>query len=192
MEMLQEYLSEIEELLEQGKGGLFRNSVDKDAIMTVIENIRLNLPDEIKQAQNIKDKVEDILSNAKIKAEKIVEQAEIQAQALTEEHEIYLRASEHATETLEYANRTALDYNQQIAQHADEILIKADKQVQRVINGVTEQAEVTTAYIQEAADTVILRIQEAIDALTAQTEATTSYLEGLRTVIYENRKDLRN
>ena len=52
MAQIEDYLDEIEELLESGRGSAFsgKTSVDADAIKTVIEDMRLDIPEEIKQA----------------------------------------------------------------------------------------------------------------------------------------------
>ena len=59
MAQIEDYLDEIEELLESGRGSAFsgKTSVDADAIKTVIEDMRLDIPEEIKQAKFLRPSV---------------------------------------------------------------------------------------------------------------------------------------
>ncbi|MCL2016973.1 MAG: hypothetical protein FWG68_12075 [Defluviitaleaceae bacterium] len=164
MDTLEDYLREIEEILDSCKKVPLtsRISVDKEEIYKVITEIRLNLPSEIRQAQRIIDQHDDILSEAHLKADTIVKAAEEEAKALTSEHEIYLRANEQATELIAHSKNVAKEYNQQIVEYADDLLVQTDTQIKEASESIAEQIEITT-----------------------------TYLNDLRDALYENRKTLR-
>ena len=71
-------LETLEEMLEQSKKVPFtdRAIVDKQAILEVIKEIRLKLPDEMKQAKWVKEERQRILEEAKKEGENIVKEAE--------------------------------------------------------------------------------------------------------------------
>ena len=67
-------LETLEEMLEQGKKVPFTDKVvvDKEAILEIIKEIRLKLPDELKQAKWVKEERQRILSEAQKEANDIV------------------------------------------------------------------------------------------------------------------------
>ena len=67
-------LETLEEILEQSKKLPFTDKavVDKEAILEVIKEIRLKLPDELKQAKWIKEERQRILTEAQKEANDIV------------------------------------------------------------------------------------------------------------------------
>ena len=71
-------LETLEEILEQSKKLPFTDKavVDKEAILEVIKEIRLKLPDELKQAKWIKEERQRILTEAQKEANDIVKEAE--------------------------------------------------------------------------------------------------------------------
>ena len=61
-----------------------KSLVDVDKIKTIIEDIRLNTPQETKQAKAIVDSRNNILDEAKKEAAKIISEAQAQARELPE------------------------------------------------------------------------------------------------------------
>lgn len=83
-------LETLEEILEQSKKLPFTDKavVDKEAILEVIKEIRLKLPDELKQAKWIKEERQRILTEAQKEANDIVKEAETRIISMIDEHEI--------------------------------------------------------------------------------------------------------
>ena len=95
---IDEILDNIEELLDRSwslplSGG--RCVVDADKVRDLVDDIRLNLPSEIKQARGIVADRSEIIDNAKREAEQIVRKAEDRARALVSEEEV-VKAAEDA------------------------------------------------------------------------------------------------
>ena len=67
-------LDTLEDLLEEGRGLPFSSKgiVDKEQFMDIIKEIRIKLPDELKQAKWIKEERQRILVEAQKEAEEIV------------------------------------------------------------------------------------------------------------------------
>ena len=97
------YLDEIDDVLEEAwslplSGG--KRMVDIDRIRNLIDEIRLHLPEEIKDAKAVVQDREEILADARAQAEDIVKKAEERARVLVSEEEIYKNAQAKATEIL--------------------------------------------------------------------------------------------
>lgn len=67
--------------------------IEPDDVYGIVREIRLALPDDIQQAQWIKDERDRILSDAKAEYERIIREAKKQADYLVETDEITMRAT---------------------------------------------------------------------------------------------------
>ncbi|MDR1571978.1 MAG: ATPase [Clostridiales Family XIII bacterium] len=95
-----ELLDEIEEIVETASkmpltGKLL---VDGDEILEIVKDVRVTLPDEIQQAQWIKEERQRILDEAKKEYEILVQDARQQAEMLIDGHEITEKARNRAAE----------------------------------------------------------------------------------------------
>ena len=88
---VEELLEMMEETLEAGTIVPFSASkrmVDVDRMRDIIDEVRNNLPDEIRESKKIVNDREQIMQNARIESENIIQQAEERARVLTSEQEI--------------------------------------------------------------------------------------------------------
>jgi len=138
MDSLLDYLDQIEDILDASKGVPFSNkiSVEKERIFDVINEIRLNLPAELRHAQRIIDDHDKIIAEARSKVDNILKEAEDEAKALTNEHEIFRRANEQATDIIEESKKSAHDMRINAVYYADEILEKTENMVHEAMESV--------------------------------------------------------
>ncbi|MCL2049063.1 MAG: hypothetical protein FWG87_10085 [Defluviitaleaceae bacterium] len=141
MDALLDYLDDIEEVLEASKSLPFTNkiSVEKDRIMDILNEIRLNLPDDIRSAQRILGDHDRIVAEGERKAAGLVEAAEAEARTRTNNHEIFRRASEQASETLEEAKKDARDLRLNAMDYADTLLKDTEAQLREYIAAAEQQ-----------------------------------------------------
>ena len=87
-------LEALEEILEKSKTIPLVNKsmVDKEEILDIIKEIRLKLPDELKQAKWIKEERSRIMQEAQKEADDIVKEAENRIISMIDEHEITKKA----------------------------------------------------------------------------------------------------
>ncbi len=86
--------------------------IDAEKVREMVDDIRLNLPDEIKQAKAIvKDRTE-ILSSAKSEAEAIVRKAEERARVMIAQDEVMKQAQAKATEIVTQAQTKSKEIRQ--------------------------------------------------------------------------------
>ena len=99
-------LEEIESILESGKSIPFskQSLVDKEHVLGIIKEIRLKLPEELKQAKWIKEERDRIIAEAEKDADNIVKEAENRIISMIDEHEITKKAYEKKTEIISEAN----------------------------------------------------------------------------------------
>ena len=89
-------LENLEDILERGKSVPFTNKtiVEKEELLDIIKEIRLKLPDELKQAKWIKEERQRILVEAQKEADEVVKEAENRIISMIDEHEITRKAYE--------------------------------------------------------------------------------------------------
>ena len=117
-------LEELEDLLEKSKGLPFthKSLVDKEEILEIIKEIRLKLPDELKQAKWIKEERQRILVEAQNEADEIIKEAENRIISMIDEHEITKKAYEKKVEIIETANEMSREIKSGTEEYADGIL----------------------------------------------------------------------
>ncbi len=127
MELL-ELLEQLEDTLERGLNVPFsgRCLVRRDEVLELIQDIRLKLPDDIKQARSISEESGHILAEAERKAEEIVKNAENRITAMVDEHEISRKAVEQAEVIIGNAKKNAREIRLGTREYADGVLDKVE------------------------------------------------------------------
>ena len=120
-----ELLEVLEDLLDNAKSAPFSSKVliDRDAMYEVLKDIRLFLPNEIKQSKWVMDERNKILVDAEQKSDEIINDAEVRASKLAKEHEIVKRAEDEAEQVLEEAKRISKDMRLGAMEYVDGLLI---------------------------------------------------------------------
>ena len=117
-------LETLEDLLERGRNVPFSAKiiVDKEEMLDLIKEIRLKLPDELKQAKWVKEERQRILVEAQKEADGIVKEAENRIIAMIDEHEITRKAYEKKVEIIETANEMSREIKSGTEEYADGVL----------------------------------------------------------------------
>lgn len=96
--------------------------VDVDKCLDIISDLRINLPDDIKDAERIVADKNGIIGDAEREAERIVAEAERRYDEMLSEHEITRKATEQAEAIIAQANAEAQDIRLGAIGYADEVL----------------------------------------------------------------------
>ena len=123
-------LETLEECLERAKTIPFtqKGIVDKEEILDIIKEIRLKLPDELKQAKWVKEERGRILVEAQKEADGIVKEAENRIISMIDEHEITRKA-----QIIETANEMSREISKVTKEYADNILEKVETALQEAL-----------------------------------------------------------
>lgn len=119
-----ELLDEIEEIVDTSSGFPLTGKilVDAEEILEIVKEIRIELPDEIQQAQWIKDERQRILDEAKKEYENILKDAKMQAEALIENDDITVKAKIRADEIMRVAEANVKALKMSTFDYIDSIL----------------------------------------------------------------------
>lgn len=142
---IDEILELIDELLDDSWTLPFSNGksvVDADKVRELIDNIRANLPGELKQAKLIVSDREDILRDAKKEAEMIIRNSQDKARAMVAGEEVSKQAREKATEIIQQAQSKAREIRNAATEFSDSMLKESEEMLSKNLRDVksTRQA----------------------------------------------------
>ena len=129
-----ELLDEIDEIIETSSGVplVKKVMVDPDEISDIVKEIRQTLPDEIQQAQWIKNERQRILDEAKSEYESIIADAKKKAAALVENDEITVTAKAKADEIIRVAKENSQVMKMSILDYTDNMLYNLQEKVDQL------------------------------------------------------------
>jgi len=138
MESIMDYLEMLEELVENSRTVPFSSkiSLDREKIFDIINEMRMNIPNEVRQAQRIIEDHDKIIGEAKSKAAAIMKEASMQAHDLADEHEVYKMAMEQAQELMEETKKNAREMRLNSMDYADEILLQTENAVRDALSNL--------------------------------------------------------
>ena len=132
-------LDRIDDVLEEAWNLPFtdgKRMIDIEKIRELIDEIRLNLPQEIKDARAIVADREDIIREARAEAEDVIKKAEDRARKMISQEEVVISAREKASEMLSEAHgksraaeRAALEFSESTLKKAEDSLLSAYNEV---------------------------------------------------------------
>ena len=133
-------LETLEDIMERSKNIPFteKGIVEKDEVLEIVKEIRLKLPDELKQAKWVKEERTRILEEAKKEADDIVREAENRIIAMIDEHEITRKAYEQKSEIIETANEMSREITKGTKEYADSILANVEASINNVYATMNE------------------------------------------------------
>ncbi len=122
-------LEALEDLVEKSIAVPFTGKcmVSRDEILDVIQDIRLKLPDELKQANWVIEERTRILAEAQQEADNIIKGSDSRIAAMVDEHEISRKAYEQAEVIITNAKKNAREIRLGTREYADNILNKVEE-----------------------------------------------------------------
>ncbi|MEA3336459.1 MAG: hypothetical protein U9R25_11150 [Chloroflexota bacterium] len=139
---IQQLINQLESIINNGKRIPFSQNlmVDEEAVRRVIDQMRVSVPDLIKQAERTLGERDRIIAQANEEASRIVQMAREQATELVEEHEIVEDARQKGNEIVVEAHSEMAAMRAEADQYALQSLTRLSEEVMRlhreVENGV--------------------------------------------------------
>ena len=111
---------------------------DKEELFETIRDIRLKIPDEIKEAQKVTSDEQRIINDAKQEAESILKSAADKVTIMVSEHEISRKAEDHAREIMENAQTEARNMRMATKEYVTSTLNDVENTLNEVLIRVRE------------------------------------------------------
>ena len=118
-----------------------KSLVDKDEILELINEIRLNLPEDLKKAKNILDERDSILKEAQRQAEEVLNDADHAIGMYIKEHEVTKEAYKQANDIVANAQKNAREIRTGSREYAESILIKVQDILKDTISVIDSNRE---------------------------------------------------
>ena len=131
-------IDRIEEIVDNGRGMPFTNSklVDPDKVYEIIDEIRAQYPDELKQARWIVKERQEMLEEAEKEANRILEEARDRANDIASEQEVVRLAESQAADILDKARNQEREIRLGAEDYADEMLANLEVNLGKLLTAV--------------------------------------------------------
>lgn len=136
---IEEILDEIDELLDNSTSVPFvqhKKIIDGERLRELVNDVRLNMNQELKEAKEIERESQRILNNAKASAEDIVRRAEDRAAQLVDHEKIVVEARKKAIEILTKAQNNSKAIQQTTALSVAKMLNESEKYYEKNIQNI--------------------------------------------------------
>ena len=170
MSRIEQLIGEIEEYIDGCKFQPLSNTkilVNKEEPEELLVELRLRIPDEIKQYQKIISNQDAILTDARTQADAMIEKATAQTNELVNEHEIMQRAYEAANQVIEDANNQAQTIVDAAVRDADNIRQGAVQYTQDMLKSVENIINHTMEGAQGRFDSFMSSLKSSYDIVSA-------------------------
>lgn len=132
---IDDLLDSLYEIVDSAGGGLFgKGKFDKNEALNLIDDIRGEIPKEVRRSRDILDKCERIINDAKTEAKRIINDAKNEAQKMVSQHEIIKAVNEeakrHEEEVIQYSRDICLGANR----YAESCLSKVAEMIERSLD----------------------------------------------------------
>ena len=140
-----ELLDELEDIIDKGAAVPFsgRCILERDELLDVLQEIKLKLPDDLKQAKWIKEERQRILQEAQAEADSIIKTAEEKIVSMVDENEITKKAIVQGNQIIGKARENAQAIHDSSYNYADNLL----ETVEKVVIGSMKEMEQCIALV---------------------------------------------
>lgn len=131
-------IDRIEEIVDNGRTVPFSNGkiVDPEKVFEIIDEIRAQFPDELKQARWIVKERQEMLEEAEKEANRILEEARDRAQSLASDQEVVRLAESQAADILDRARNQEREIRLGAEDYADEMLANLEVNLGKLLTAV--------------------------------------------------------
>lgn len=168
-----ELLEEIEEIVDTAAGFPLTGKimVDSQELLEIVREIRAELPDEIQQAQWIKNERQRILDDAKKEYDSLIKVANEKADQLVDEHDITLRAKKRADEIMRVTEENVKNLKMDTFQYIDEVLYTFQEKITTMNESYVQRMFVDVNDLFDKINKTIASNRDEIKDLSYRTES---------------------
>lgn len=151
MTQMQELLNDLTNLIKDAKKVPLANFilVEQDKVMSILDLLKVTLPDEINEAQKLNKQRELIIAEAQQEAEKLLEKAREKEDQLINESQIVKDAEAKAQEIILEAQKQAIYYQESAMEWVDEKLNSLESLLHNNLASINVTREEMKRFIQD-------------------------------------------
>ena len=141
MKSIEELLGELDAVMDRAKSVPFSTDkciVDSEELNRIVEDIRINLPQEIRQAKAIVAERSTIVAEANKEAQDVLNKAQERARALVNQEAIYKEAKEKAEKLRSAGEEQANEILRGTFVYSDNILLQTEDAVNQNLETIRQ------------------------------------------------------
>ena len=141
MRTIEELIANIDEIMDGARAVPFSADkcvVDGRELRNVVEEIRMNLPQEIRQSRAVMTDRDKIISEARKEADEILSKAQERARAMVAQEAVYKEAKEKADKMIATAEEKANEILRGAFTFSDEMLLNTENAVNQSLENVRQ------------------------------------------------------
>ncbi len=146
---IDEILEQMDDILDKAVTVPFsakKSLIDTSLMREYIDQIRYNLPTEIKQAKEMVYDRTQIINDGKKESEAIIKRAEEKVKILVSQQEVVKRANEQAKEIISHAQRMEIEIRKALGERMDEIMDETEVMLNKNLSDIKQtRAAIKTA-----------------------------------------------
>ncbi|WP_177504060.1 ATP synthase subunit B family protein [Anaerosinus sp.] len=137
---IEEFLDKMEQLILEAGRVPFTNKrvIEEDDLVTLLDALRRDVPNEIQDAQNIVKERNHILAEAEEEAKKIVEMAHNRADSLINDHIIAKKAQESAKDLMDATKKEREALRSDAFEYADAVFSQLDQNLNTALQTIRQ------------------------------------------------------
>ena len=112
--------------------------VDRDEMLDLLDELRAQVPVEVKRAQELLSAREKFVEDAKRDVERMMRQAELDAKTKVSETEVMYAAKEKARQVIARAEERARQLYQVANEYAEDVMSRAEESMQAALDEVKQ------------------------------------------------------
>jgi len=110
--------------------------LDQAAVLELIDQLRISVPDEVRQAKRITEESARITDRAREEGDAVIARAQEQAAQMLEERELVRMAQQRAGEILDTANQQAAEVRRGADEYAAGVLIRLEGECIKALTSI--------------------------------------------------------
>ncbi|MCC7369947.1 MAG: hypothetical protein IT306_16090 [Chloroflexi bacterium] len=113
-----------------------RTLVDEQECLDILDQLRVAMPNEIKEARRIIAERDHLLAQAREETERIIRGAENRANRMIDEHAVVRGAQNRANQIEEQAERESQQVREEAEQYAETVLSRVQERLEQALTNV--------------------------------------------------------
>ena len=136
-------VEELEDLVETSSQIPLTNKVmvDREEFLEIVNEVKMQIPGEVSEAQRIAKDKDDIINGAHDEAAKIIAAARAHAEKIIDENELVREAEERSMEILRSAKEESTQIREGARDYADELLENTQVNLSEIIKMLNENRQ---------------------------------------------------
>ncbi|MBS4959853.1 MAG: ATPase [Clostridiales bacterium] len=162
MDEVLKLLDELEEIIDQSRRMPLSNkiTIEKEEILEIITEIRLRLPNDLKQARWIIQERSKILMDAQKEIEEREKSAEDHMRRMVDESEVTKRALDQAADIVEKSKEASREMRRGANEYADQVLAAAEESLRNMMESLRNENQQIEDFFSQSINIIYENRQE--------------------------------